>query len=313
MIQSLTSLDAVYVLSGAVLLVVAAFTAADRSNPSRIGTGLFWLLLGLAFMLGGVLPAWMTGSLVLGMALLDGAGLVQRGAHAELSPDEQSHAADRFGWRIFVPVLVIPALVYAASLIPWGEGVSGDRVVFVSLGYAAIVAAVVALALTKARPIESIHEGRRIADAIGAVVILPQLLASLGILFTTAGVGQALARVVGIVVPEGSLVGAILACSVTIVAFTFVMGNSFAALPVVMAGLAVPLLIQGFDADPAITGVLLLTCASCGTLCTPMAANFNMVPAALLEMRDRYGVIRFQAPFAAAMFVVHVMLLWVLA
>ena len=145
------------------------------------------------------------------------------------------------------------------------------------------------------------------------VVILPQLLASLGILFTTAGVGRAIAKVAGIVVPDGSPLGAILACSISIVAFTFVMGNSFAALPVIVAGLAVPLLIQGFGADPAITGVLLLTCASCGTLCTPMAANFNMVPAALLEMRDRYGVIRFQAPFAAAMFVVHVMLLWVLA
>jgi uncharacterized membrane protein len=27
---------------------------------------------------------------------------------------------------------------------------------------------------------------------------------------------------------------------------------------------------------------------------TPMAANFNLVPAALLELRDEYGVIRRQ-------------------
>jgi uncharacterized membrane protein len=47
-----------------------------------------------------------------------------------------------------------------------------------------------------------------------------------------------------------------------------------------------------------------------GTLCTPMAANFNMVPATLFEMRDQYGVIKFQAPYAAVMLVVHVVLLW---
>ena len=90
------------------------------------------------------------------------------------------------------------------------------------------------------------------------------------------------------------------------------MGNSFAAFPVIMAGIGVPLLIKPFGADPALVSVILLTCASCGTLCTPMAANFNMVPPALFEMRDRYGVINFQAPFAAAMFIVHVVLLWTL-
>jgi len=34
----------------------------------------------------------------------------------------------------------------------------------------------------------------------------------------------------------------------------------------------------------------------CGTLMTPMAANFNIVPAALLELPDRNGVIKVQIP-----------------
>jgi uncharacterized membrane protein len=72
------------------------------------------------------------------------------------------------------------------------------------------------------------------------------------------------------------------------------------------------LLFEPFGADPAMVGVLTITVASCGTLCTPMAANFNLVPPALLEMRDRYGVIKFQAPFAAAMFVPHALLMWAL-
>ena len=32
----------------------------------------------------------------------------------------------------------------------------------------------------------------------------------------------------------------------------------------------------------------------CGTLMTPMAANFNIVPAALLELADRNAVIKAQ-------------------
>jgi uncharacterized membrane protein len=51
----------------------------------------------------------------------------------------------------------------------------------------------------------------------------------------------------------------------------------------------------------------------CGTLLTPMAANFNSVPAALLELRDRYGVIRAQVKTALAMFVVNIILMYVLA
>jgi len=312
MLQAITSLEAIFVLSGIVLLVIGAFTFADRANPARVGTGLFWVLLGLAFALGGVLPSWVTGLLVVGMVVIDGLGLVRKGAYGEASHEERVRAADRFGWRIFLPVLMIPTLTYAASLVPWGPGVDPSRVVFVSLGYASVLAGVVAFLLTRARPLELVNEGRRLADAIGAVVILPQLLASLGTLFKTAGVGDVIARIAGAAIPAGSLFAVVLACCLSIACFTFVMGNSFAAFPVIMAGVGVPLLIRPFGADPALVGAVVLTCASCGTLCTPMAANFNMVPPALFEMRDQYGVIKYQAPFAAVMFVVHVALLWAL-
>jgi uncharacterized membrane protein len=36
----------------------------------------------------------------------------------------------------------------------------------------------------------------------------------------------------------------------------------------------------------------------CGTLVTPMAANFNIVPTALLELKDQYGPIKAQLPTA---------------
>jgi uncharacterized membrane protein len=309
-VNALTGLESVFVLSGVLLFVIGGFSFADRANPRRVWTGLFWILLGAAFAFGGVLPSWVTGTIVIAMVAIDGFGGVRQGAYGEPPHEERIRSADRFGWRIFLPVLMIPALTIGVSLLPWGAGVDPTRVVFVALGYSSLLAGAVAFALTRARPIEYVDEGRRLADAIGAVVILPQLLASLGTLFKTAGVGDVIKDIVTSIVPSDSLFAVILACCLSIVCFTFVLGNSFAAYPVIMAGIGVPLLVTPFHADPALVGAMVLTCASCGTLCTPMAANFNMVPPALFEMRDQYGVIKFQAPFAAAMFVVHVALLW---
>jgi uncharacterized membrane protein len=51
----------------------------------------------------------------------------------------------------------------------------------------------------------------------------------------------------------------------------------------------------------------------CGTLLTPMAANFNIVPVALLELRDDWAVIKAQAPTGVALFGVNVVLLYFLA
>lgn len=311
MLDALTSLEAIFVLSGVVLLVIGAFTFADRANPARVGTGMFWILLGLAFALGNVLPYWVTGLLVVAMVAIDGLGLVRKGEYGETSHEERVRAADRFGWRIFLPVLMIPALTYTASVAFRGPNVDGTRVVFVSLGFASVLAAIVALVLTRAHPRELVHEGRRLSDAIGAVVILPQLLASLGTLFATAGVGTVIASIVSAVIPTANMYVVVVVCCLTAAMLTFLLGNSFAAFPIVMTGLGVPLLVQPFGVDPALVGVTILTCASCGTLCTPMAANFNMVPPALFEMRDQYGVIKFQGPYSAAIFVVHVVLLWV--
>jgi uncharacterized membrane protein len=91
---------------------------------------------------------------------------------------------------------------------------------------------------------------------------------------------------------------------------TMVLGNSFAAFPVIATGILVPLIIQPFGADPAAVAILTLSAGSTGTLMTPMAANFNLVPAALLGMRREYGVIRAQLPFAIALWGVHVVLMW---
>jgi uncharacterized membrane protein len=50
----------------------------------------------------------------------------------------------------------------------------------------------------------------------------------------------------------------------------------------------------------------------CGTLLTPMAANFNIVPAVLLDL-DKHAVIRAQAPTGLSLLLVNVVLIYWLA
>ena len=83
------------------------------------------------------------------------------------------------------------------------------------------------------------------------------------------------------------------------------MGNAFAAFPVMAAAIGVPILIQQSGGNPAVIGAVGMLAGFCGTLCTPMAANFNIVPAALLELKDQHGVIKAQVPTAIAAFLVH--------
>ena len=51
----------------------------------------------------------------------------------------------------------------------------------------------------------------------------------------------------------------------------------------------------------------------CGTLVTPMGANFNVIPVLLLDLRDPHAVIRAQWPTAAALFIANMILMALLA
>jgi uncharacterized membrane protein len=154
-----------------------------------------------------------------------------------------------------------------------------------------------------------LSEGTRLTEMVGAVMILPQLLTAVGAVFDAAGVGQVIGELAGTHLPAETKLGSAVVYAVSIAAFTFLMGNSFAAFAVITGGIGIPLLVVAHGADPARVALFGLTAASSGTLVSPMAVNFNIVPAALLELRDRYAVIRFQAPVAVALLVVHVALL----
>ncbi|MDX2045030.1 MAG: DUF979 domain-containing protein [Acidobacteriota bacterium] len=321
MIEKLFNLDVVYVLTGVVLFIFAAMTFTDKSNPRRIGSGMFWLVLGVIFAFGSWMPYWLTGLLVVAMVALDGLGRVGRGSSEQQETGGQDvrgpggenlRAPATFGNQIFVPVIAIPVVTFFFAILFRQLGMDANRGALIGLGFGGVAAMVIALGLTRAGFKTLMNEGRRLNEAMGAVNILPQLLASLGVIFTAAKVGDLIAGGIQAVIPGNNLFLLVLANCLGMALFTIVMGNSFAAFPVIATGVLVPLIIQPFGVNPAMAAIITLTAGSSGTLMTPMAANFNIVPAALLNLRDQYGVIKFQLPYALTIWAFHVLLLWLL-
>ncbi len=310
------SLPLIYLLAGLFVARIAWLSALDASNPRRALTAAFWGLLALSFLIGDRLPAVWMGGVVVALALLAGFGGVRAGRVEPASADRLAAAAARFGHRLFAPALVIPLVTVAVVLfgadIGWGEWrlFGSEMLTQVGLGLACLLALLAACALTRTSPLRAVEHSRGLVDAIGWAALLPLLLATLGSVFAAAGVGEAVAELVRAWIPVDNRFVVVLAYALGMAGFTMVMGNAFAAFPVMTAGIGLPLLVQMHGADAASLAAIGMLSGYCGTLMTPMAANFNLVPAALLELRDPYAVIRVQIPTALLLLAANVVLMY---
>lgn len=239
---------------------------------------------------------------------------------ATTSPDERAASATKYGNRLFIPALVVPVVaVLVATLGPLvsfgGEPLLAEgSATLTGLGIGSVLAVVVAVFVLRPPKIATpIREGGRLLQAIGWAALLPQMLSTLGIVFTQAGVGDAVGTIIKSVLPDGSLLAAVVIYCLGMALFTIIMGNAFAAFPIMTAAIGWPVLVQGFDGNPAAIFAIGMLAGFCGTLVTPMAANFNLVPAALLEMRDKYGPIKAQIPTAAILLVVNMGVMYLVA
>ena len=280
----LVTLDHIYYLIGFYLFVFAVLSFTDHKNPRQYGTAAFWGIYGVTFAFGKHLPSAVIGGCVVLLTVLAVAKHLGMGDYNESTKDEKVVGMRRFGGWIFAPALLVPTATFVmASILKVNA--------LVSFGLCGVVALLISMLMVREGPLQAAHEGRRMCDAIGWAVILPQFLAALGALFDRAGVGTVISQLVEAVVPAGSRLVAVAAYCIGMALFTMIMGNAFAAFAVITAGIGIPLVIRTFGADPAIAGVIAMTSGYCGTLLTPMAANFNVVPAALLELEDKNGVI----------------------
>lgn len=319
------SVEFVYWLTGVLLLAWAGLIAADRTHSHRWGSASFWGLLGLCFFYGTWVvnkqaPGWILGVAVLVLVVLASTGIMKDGKARTNSEEEREALASKLGNKLFVPALAVPVttvvLVLAAPYLKIGGQALLDpkNTTLVALGIGAVVAVFVGLiVLRPKRATEPITESRRLVEAIGWAALLPQMLSTLGILFTKAGVGTAVGQVIKAVVPGNSLLLSVAVYCIGMFLFTILMGNGFAAFPIMTAAIGWPVLVQGFHGEPAIVFAIGMLAAFCGTLCTPMAANFNLVPVALLEMDSQYGVIKAQIPTALVLLVANIGLMYLFA
>ena len=306
-----------------VLAAFLAYAGWRNLRQRRYAHAAFWGLIAALFAGGDVvlrsskagdaLPAQLAGGAVLVLALL--ATRMRREPLDEAPESERLASALRLGHRLFLPALLIPALTITVVLAGPHLVVGGaplfapTGMTLVGLALACVIATGAAIAVTRQPPLRAADEGRRLLDTMGWAALLPLVLATLGGVFAASGVGEAVASLVSMVIPADNRMACLLAFAAGMVVFTVIMGNAFAAFPVMMAGIGLPLLVQRHGADPAILGAIGMLTGYCGTLLTPMAANFNIVPAVLLELDDQYGVIRAQAATGLWLMATNVLLM----
>lgn len=307
----------VYVLAGLLFAVVAVMSALDRGNPKRWMNAGFWALFAASFLFGDELSDFGNGLLVIAMVAVAGTFGLGVGRPATTTPQERKLLAHRFGNRIFIPALAIPLVTVFASVVLRRVVVGGRPLIdpaqatLVGLALAAITAVVLCRVLLREKLIAAVDEGRRLMDLLGWAALLPQMLSALGAVFAIAGVGRAVGQVASHAIPDGSRFAAVAVYAIGMAVFTAIMGNAFAAFPVLTIGVGLPLIVMQFHGDPIAMSAIGMLSGFCGTLTTPMAANFNLVPAALLGLQNRYAVIAAQIPTAILLLLVNMVLMYV--
>lgn len=304
-------LTEVYALAGMLFAAIAVLSAGDPANPRRIRNAAFWGLMAVSFLFGDRLGDFGNGLLVLALVGIGGLWGLGIGKPETTTPENRRDSAARRGNALFLPALTIPATALAGSFVlkPIAEP---GQATLVSLALGVIVALAIAMVWLRPPPAAPLQEARRLFDSVGWTTVLPQMLAALGAIFAASGVGDAVGRLMTAAIPLDSRMAAVAAYTVGMALFTLVMGNAFAAFPVMTAAIGLPLIVHKFGGEPAVMGAIGMLSGFCGTLMTPMAANFNIVPAALLELNDRNAVIKVQVPTGLWLLAANTVLMYAL-
>ena len=314
--EALIHLEMFYAIIGAVFAFMAVQIMRDEKHAHRWGSALFWGLLAFTYLFGKVLPPVVVGYLVLAMVALAALRQVVRATEQGPSRAARLAAAERLQNKLFWPALLVPlgAVLGTAFFDYLHVGqlwlVDPKQVTLISLGLGALAAIAVALRVTGAPAATPLNEGGRLLQSIGWALILPQMLAALGGIFAKAGVGPVVADLVARALPTQFPFVAVAAYCLGMALFTMCMGNAFAAFAVITGGIGLPLIVGQHQGNPAIMAGIGMLSGYCGTLMTPMAANFNIVPAMLLDLHDKNAVIKAQIPIGLTLLAANILIMY---
>ena len=312
------TLEHIYWLAGLMMAGVAIVNARDATNPRRFNNTAFWGIYAVTFLAGTRLPDIVNGFLVIAMVLLASIRGLGQGKKESATREEREASARKWGNKLFIPALTIPLVTVLGTIVFKKINLNGSPIVdlkqvtVISLAVATLIALGVGMSMLRPPLLAPIKEARRLLDAVGWAAVLPQMLAALGALFAIAGVGNVVTGIAERWIPLDNALVVVLTYTIGMAVFTMIMGNAFAAFPVMTAGIGLPLIVHRFGGDPTIMAAIGMLSGFCGTLMTPMAANFNIVPTALLELPDENAVIKVQVPTALMLLAANIVLMYFL-
>jgi len=295
---------------------VALVNLRDARMARRYNNAAFWGLYSITFFAGSYLPNLANGTLLVLMVLVASVGKLGKPPGESVPLAEREASARRWGNMLFIPALTIPAITLLGTLtlktatFHGAPLVDPKQVTLISLAIATIVALVVGMLMLRPPALAPIREARRLMDTVGWAAVLPQTLAALGAVFATAGVGQIVTSIAQRWIPLNSPIAAVATYTVGMAIFPFIMDNAFAAVRLVTAGIGLPLIVQRFGGNVVIMAAVGMVSGFCGTLMTPMAANFNVVPAALLELPSEHAVIKIQIPTGVLLLIANTAIMY---
>lgn len=294
-------LEVIYIVMGLLSIYTGVKNLLDEENKARVTTAIFWGAFGIVLSCGRFLPDMANGILIVIMVIPAILKKVQPGKLDVPSEEQRTRLLEKNGMKVFIPALSIGvcAILFALFLPSIGA--------LVGVGCGVLVGVLFLMFISRENtPRVFLNDTERLLSTVGPLSILPMLLAALGAIFTAAGVGEVIAGYVEKIIPAGNVNVGIVVYAVGMVLFTMIMGNAYAAITVMTVGIGAPFVLA-YGADPTVIGTLALTTGFCGTLMTPMAANFNIVPVAMLDMKKRFGVIKNQIPIALFMIVFQIL------
>lgn len=293
-------LNVVWVIIGLITIYAGIKNLLDKENSSRVGTAVFWCSFGIVCGFGSWLPAKVSGALVLIMCLPPIFKKVKIGKTDNPTKEHTEQQFKKIGMKIFVPAFSVAVCSLFFALFS-----NMSSMVAITVGVIVAMILLMAFDAKQNKPAVFLNDSERFLGITGPLSMLPQLLGCLGGVFTAAGVGDVIAQLVEKIVPKGNVNIGIIVYAIGMVLFTMIMGNAFAAITVMTVGIGAPFVLA-YGANPVVIGMLALTCGYCGTLLTPMAANFNILPVAILNMKDRWGAIKNQVLVAIIMLVFQI-------
>ena len=293
-------LNVVWLIIGLITIYAGIKNLLDKENPSRVGTAVFWCSFGIVCGFGTWLPAIVSGALVLIMCLPPIFKKVKIGKVDNPTKEHTEQQFKKIGMKIFIPAFSVAVCSLFFALFS-----NMSSMIAITIGVIVAMILLIAYDSKQNKPVVFLNDSERFLGITGPLSMLPQLLGCLGGVFTAAGVGDVVAQLVEKVVPKGNVNVGIIIYAIGMVLFTMIMGNAFAAITVMTVGIGVPFVLA-YGANPVVIGMIALTCGYCGTLLTPMAANFNILPVAILNMKDRWGVIKNQVLVALIMLVFQI-------